>query len=204
MLKNMSLLVRQKNIRAGGRWLLMSALLSVGTLFLHAQNNLAVPDALVVKARQNHGDAAATRVQAWQQLLIELQGVPEPEQLKRVNDFFNSTIPYVSDMKHWKKDDYWATPYESLVTNGGDCEDYVIAKYHALRERSEEHTSELQSRPHLVCRLLLDKINKPSFPSVVVTSTHKNDSAHLRLVQVSVTITGIRMYRGPGLLSDWS
>src|SRR3989442_3183349 len=28
--------------------------------------------------------------------------------------------------------------------------------------RSEEHTSELQSRPHLVCRLLLDKKNKPS------------------------------------------
>src|SRR3989442_5093163 len=26
-----------------------------------------------------------------------------------------------------------------------------------LRERSEEHTSELQSRPHLVCRLLLEK-----------------------------------------------
>src|SRR5436305_7548124 len=26
-----------------------------------------------------------------------------------------------------------------------------------LRPRSEEHTSELQSRPHLVCRLLLDK-----------------------------------------------
>ena len=24
--------------------------------------------------------------------------------------------------------------------------------------RSEEHTSELQSRPHLVCRLLLEKI----------------------------------------------
>src|SRR5690554_7487051 len=30
--------------------------------------------------------------------------------------------------------------------------------------RSEEHTSELQSRPHLVCRLLLEKkkTNKPS------------------------------------------
>src|SRR5215813_15519318 len=27
--------------------------------------------------------------------------------------------------------------------------------------RSEEHTSELQSRPHLVCRLLLEKKNKP-------------------------------------------
>src|SRR3989442_2851372 len=28
---------------------------------------------------------------------------------------------------------------------------------HAAVHRSEEHTSELQSRPHLVCRLLLDK-----------------------------------------------
>src|SRR5436305_10162422 len=27
-------------------------------------------------------------------------------------------------------------------------------------DRSEEHTSELQSRPHLVCRLLLEKKNK--------------------------------------------
>src|SRR5690554_7604723 len=27
-------------------------------------------------------------------------------------------------------------------------------------KRSEEHTSELQSRPHLVCRLLLEKKNK--------------------------------------------
>src|SRR5690554_7341185 len=26
-----------------------------------------------------------------------------------------------------------------------------------MRPRSEEHTSELQSRPHLVCRLLLEK-----------------------------------------------
>src|SRR5436305_8971744 len=30
----------------------------------------------------------------------------------------------------------------------------------ATRSRSEEHTSELQSRPHLVCRLLLEKKKK--------------------------------------------
>src|SRR5690554_7250960 len=28
---------------------------------------------------------------------------------------------------------------------------------HGIKVRSEEHTSELQSRPHLVCRLLLEK-----------------------------------------------
>src|SRR3712207_7275483 len=31
-----------------------------------------------------------------------------------------------------------------------------------LRRRSEEHTSELQSRQYLVCRLLLEKTNKKS------------------------------------------
>src|SRR3989442_8754876 len=33
-----------------------------------------------------------------------------------------------------------------------------------LRARSEEHTSELQSRPHLVCRLLLEKKNSTFVP----------------------------------------
>src|SRR5690554_7428780 len=32
--------------------------------------------------------------------------------------------------------------------------------FHNYTGRSEEHTSELQSRPHLVCRLLLEKKNK--------------------------------------------
>src|SRR6266498_6024169 len=35
----------------------------------------------------------------------------------------------------------------------------VQARPTAIRSRSEEHTSELQSRPHLVCRLLLEKKN---------------------------------------------
>src|SRR5690554_6718470 len=32
-----------------------------------------------------------------------------------------------------------------------------VTLHHTRGERSEEHTSELQSRPHLVCRLLLEK-----------------------------------------------
>src|SRR5690554_7461325 len=32
--------------------------------------------------------------------------------------------------------------------------------FHQTARRSEEHTSELQSRPHLVCRLLLEKKKK--------------------------------------------
>src|SRR3989442_7825681 len=41
----------------------------------------------------------------------------------------------------------------ALASRDGGHLDGVIAR----RERSEEHTSELQSRPHLVCRLLLEK-----------------------------------------------
>src|SRR3989442_5361355 len=41
---------------------------------------------------------------------------------------------------------------------------FAIALVHlglGNNERSEEHTSELQSRPHLVCRLLLEKKKTP-------------------------------------------
>src|SRR3712207_7083865 len=34
--------------------------------------------------------------------------------------------------------------------------------------RSEEHTSELQSRQYLVCRLLLEKKKKPTRPCLIV------------------------------------
>src|SRR5256884_2041243 len=37
-------------------------------------------------------------------------------------------------------------------------------------KRSEEHTSELQSRLHLACRLLLEKNNCPSFPPTATPS----------------------------------
>src|SRR3989442_7127690 len=37
--------------------------------------------------------------------------------------------------------------------------------------RSEEHTSELQSRPHLVCRLLLEKKKKTDCSAASTSST---------------------------------
>src|SRR3989442_9327963 len=45
---------------------------------------------------------------------------------------------------------------------------------HHLTLRSEEHTSELQSRPHLVCRLLLEKknVNKSDLHSII--AIHSN------------------------------
>src|SRR5690554_6377756 len=51
--------------------------------------------------------------------------------------------------------------------------------------RSEEHTSELQSRPHLVCRLLLEKTRPPPtlslFSYTTLFRSHSFDwSSHIR------------------------
>src|SRR2546422_4942044 len=56
----------------------------------------------------------------------------------------------------------------TVLLDGVDVRDYRLADLRdqfalVLQEpRSEEHTSELQSRLHLVCRLLLEKKKKPS------------------------------------------
>lgn len=52
--------------------------------------------------------------------------------LKLVNDFLNET-PFTCDAAQWCVEDYWATPIEFLANHGGDCEDFAIAKYAALR-----------------------------------------------------------------------
>src|SRR3989442_15547200 len=46
-----------------------------------------------------------------------------------------------------------------------DALELVFTRRMSVAFRSEEHTSELQSRPHLVCRLLLEKKKKKSSDS---------------------------------------
>src|SRR3712207_8773368 len=52
----------------------------------------------------------------------------------------------------------------------------------AFARRSEEHTSELQSRQYLVCRLLLEKKTKSDTPSIHLTLT-QNSVPRLALPQ---------------------
>lgn len=55
------------------------------------------------------------------------------DEMQGFNLFWNR-VPYVSDQEHWGVPDYWASPVEMSASNGGDCEDYSIAKYFSLRE----------------------------------------------------------------------
>src|SRR5256884_4400906 len=72
-----------------------------------------------------------------------------------------------------EKKDAWGIPVLRVVASYGENE-YAMAK--AMRDditqilRSEEHTSELQSRLHLVCRLLLEKKKKHK----TICNVHRN------------------------------
>src|SRR2546429_4662737 len=54
----------------------------------------------------------------------------------------------------------------------------------ALQQRSEEHTSELQSRLHLVCRLLLEK-KKPRSSSPALAAGHAAIRLPISIVSAS-------------------
>lgn len=81
----------------------------------------------------SHGAAARKEVEVWLDLMQSNQNLPERKKLDLVNDFFNR-IAFIDDLDHWGKRDYWASPVEMLVTQGGDCEDFSIAKYFTLIE----------------------------------------------------------------------
>src|SRR5436305_10850937 len=49
--------------------------------------------------------------------------------------------------------------HAGFLTNEDTMSNLELFSKHVMPRRSEEHTSELQSRPHLVCRLLLEKKN---------------------------------------------
>lgn len=82
---------------------------------------------------QRFGVDGATRVEQYRAQLAQWQGLPERDKLARVNDFFNRLLRFDSDAALWQQADYWATPGETLGLGAGDCEDFSIAKYVALR-----------------------------------------------------------------------
>lgn len=56
----------------------------------------------------------------------------EQARVNAVNSVLN-LLTYTNDDKKYGKADYWATPKESLLNDGGDCEDFAISKYFILR-----------------------------------------------------------------------
>lgn len=84
--------------------------------------------------RQRFGSEGAGRLRQYQEQQQQWQALAsDKEKLTRVNDFFNRNIQFDSDSNIWKQPDFWATPGETLGLGMGDCEDFTIIKYFALK-----------------------------------------------------------------------
>ncbi len=106
-------------------WLATLPILAIGTIEFSLE--------LFQKIEREYGKEASKRVENWQHLLQQQDYQDEQDKLEKVNDFFNQRR-FIDDYVHWQKQDYWATPLEFLATDGGDCEDFSIAKYVSLRQ----------------------------------------------------------------------
>jgi len=87
---------------------------------------------VLAEAESRYGSAARTRLSEWEELIRSDNSATDMEKLIKVNDFFNR-LDFVDDNIHWGQQDYWATPVEFLASDGGDCEDFSLAKYFTLK-----------------------------------------------------------------------
>ena len=132
--------------RASAR--LRRALFAGATVFLWGGTLIAQPagdlgkitDAEIDRVAESVGSSDTERrvikrrLGGWKELSTSAKnrGLAEPEKLKLVNDFMLET-PFYCDPVLWCMEDFWAKPVEFLANDGGDCEDFSIAKYFTLR-----------------------------------------------------------------------
>ena len=68
----------------------------------------------------------------WQSLIARIQSLPTEDKLKQVNRFVHRVLSYQLDQDLWQREDYWASPLQTLAKGRGDCEDFVIIQYVTL------------------------------------------------------------------------
>jgi predicted transglutaminase-like cysteine proteinase len=136
---------------------------------------------LVERIEAKYGPFAKNRFVLLNKVMAEARGLDERRQLEIINDFYNG-VSYASDEENYRVKDYWATPLEFLGRDRGDCEDYVIAKYFALKSLGVDtrklYFTYVRSRkfkaPHMVLTyfatpdsvpLVLDNFNYRIFPA---------------------------------------
>jgi predicted transglutaminase-like cysteine proteinase len=99
----------------------------------------SVTPGAVTHYRAQFGGSVPGHLTAWQDFVKHTKASAASAEdvgaavLMPVNRFFNG-VPAYTDQDHWGVDDYWATPEETLSSNGADCEDYAIAKFYTLKE----------------------------------------------------------------------
>lgn len=170
--------LQQFAVRGTALWWLLGAVACYGDI-----QPVTLSSTLLERVGEKYGAEAVLRLQGWA-ALMEAGGLPsviESEKLNEANNYFNK-VQWLSDLAHWGQEDYWATPIETLATNGGDCEDFSIGKYFTLLQTKVANEklrityvkSLTYNQAHMVLAyypqpdaepLILDNINKSILPA---------------------------------------
>jgi predicted transglutaminase-like cysteine proteinase len=81
--------------------------------------------------RERCASPAALRFLA---IVDEGRGRDGRARLGEINRAINLAIRPASDLAQYGEEDVWSSPLATFIRGAGDCEDYAIAKYVALRE----------------------------------------------------------------------
>lgn len=112
------------------RWPALSMALLISISFATPPTSNNVKMLQVMQTR--YGDEGVAIFTAWKSLIKKNQRMTQITQVEAVNNFFNHHIQFREDIDLWQKNDYWATPLETLGRKAADGEDFSLAKYVTL------------------------------------------------------------------------
>lgn len=69
----------------------------------------------------------------WRNLMQKIPAMSSLQQLRAISGFVNVQLNGKPDQISYGLGEYWASPGEFIKNHGGDCEDFAITKYFALR-----------------------------------------------------------------------
>jgi len=118
------------------------------------------------------------KIKSWNKMIILAKDKKLLKKLEIVNNYFNK-ISYKSDINNWKKNDYWATPFEFISTGFGDCEDYAIAKYFTLQELGIKEEK---------LKLIYTRLVKNNQAHIVLAYSHKPNNIPIILDNVNTQL----------------
>ena len=178
--------------------------LSIFFLFssITAENLFYISSSKITQIKKKYGQKAEKRVILWDKVLKKAKNEDILHQLKYINDFFNR-IKYARDDYIWKKNDYWASPFEFLGTGAGDCEDYAIAKYFSLRQLGVPDSKlrityvKLRQRgtKYEQAHMVLTYYHKPGATPIVLDNVNKK----LKLASQRKDLTPVYSFNASGL-----
>lgn len=87
----------------------------------------------ITECREHPGECASPEARQFNAIVDEATAHDGLARIGIINRAINLAIRPQSDWVLHSKEDHWSSPLETLAGGAGDCEDYAIAKYVALR-----------------------------------------------------------------------